>query len=124
MAVDYRIQLNNLEKKLGKQASDLIAALVLETQAALVKESPVDEGIFRANWFIGENRPDTRTDRRRRTVKAYGGTFKPGNKYFITNNLPYARRLADGWSKQAPSGWIGLIAASTEARARRLLGGE
>jgi len=29
--------------------------------------------------------------------------------HYITNNLPYAQRLEDGWSRQAPSGIVSLI---------------
>ena len=31
-----------------------------------------------------------------------------GTVHVWINNLPYAQRLEDGWSKQAPSGMVGL----------------
>lgn len=31
---------------------------------------------------------------------------KPGQSIIITNNLPYIRRLNDGYSKQAPAGFV------------------
>jgi hypothetical protein len=47
-----------------------------------------------------------------------------GNVYSVHNNLPYAERLADGWSKQtagAPggrSGWVQGIAKDVQGRVR------
>jgi len=31
-----------------------------------------------------------------------------GMRHVITNNLPYAQRLEDGWSQQAPVGMVGV----------------
>ena len=31
-----------------------------------------------------------------------------GLLFYIANNVPYARRLEDGYSKQAPQGMVGL----------------
>lgn len=38
---------------------------------------------------------------------------KTGQDVYITNNLPYIQRLNEGWSKQAPGGFV--EAAQTEA---------
>lgn len=38
---------------------------------------------------------------------------------WITNGVPYARRLEEGWSKQAPSGWLAISIATVKARYRR-----
>jgi len=59
----------------------------------------------------------TRTLRQlRATDRSGGSTFnkgkgrvdksKPGKKIFITNNLPYAKRLNEGWSTQAPANFV------------------
>ncbi len=39
-------------------------------------------------------------------ARAVLATKKPGQKIYITNNLPYIRRLNDGYSKQAPAGFV------------------
>lgn len=36
------------------------------------------------------------------------GKKMAGNTHFLSNNLPYAQRLEDGWSNQAPQGMIQL----------------
>lgn len=39
-------------------------------------------------------------------AKATLANKKPGQSIFITNNLPYIRRLNDGYSRQAPAGFV------------------
>lgn len=39
-------------------------------------------------------------------AKAILANKKPGQSIFITNNLPYIRRLNDGYSRQAPAGFV------------------
>lgn len=80
--------------------SKLVRAVALEADAQLKAESPVDTGRFRGNW-------DAQIDPLEASV---------------LNNLPYAERLANGWSQQAPKGWIQTIGANlkpyAEAQAR------
>lgn len=73
-------------------------------------------GRFRANWQYGTaSKPDGVLD----TTDKSGGqaiarisgsvpTNAAGKVHFLTNNLPYALRLENGYSKQAPSGMVGL----------------
>jgi len=81
----------------------------------IIKESPVDTGRFRGNWqaSIGSPAPST-TSRLDSTgagsindaaVTVQG--LKLGQTFYLTNNLPYARRLEYGsHSKQAPNGFL------------------
>jgi hypothetical protein len=69
-------------------------------------------GRARANWFptIGTPSDDT-TDSTNQNESASRITgIKEqiaGNVYYLTNNLPYIRRLEyDNWSKQAPRGMV------------------
>ena len=86
--------------------------------------SPVDEGLFRNNWFSGLNEPNTKTTDKlsnlgpgiiggsRYTEALHLSTrYKIGDKLYFTNSLPYARRLEYGHSKQAPKGMVRLAAA-------------
>lgn len=78
---------------------------------ACVKLSPVDSGAYRASWNVSENEP----------VFIYAGkpiergvVLKPPSlprlstkfyrKFYVTNGAPYALRLENGWSGQAPYG--------------------
>lgn len=72
-------------------------------------------GRFRANWQLGINyqfratiaAPDPDG---RETVAGNLGRIPDdaaGHTYYLVNNLPYARRLENGYSKQAPAGILG-----------------
>ena len=81
----------------------------------IIKESPVDTGRFRGNWQASIGSPVlSTTSRLDRTgagsindaaVTLQG--LKLGQTFYLTNNLPYARRLEYGsHSKQAPNGFL------------------
>lgn len=82
--------------QIGEYASDQIKTLVraatLESDRRLKLASPVDTGRFRSNWQI--------------ELQDFGGS--------VSNNLPYAERLANGWSRQAPAGWIDATAKDVQ----------
>jgi hypothetical protein len=88
---------------------------VLETDARLKQQSPVDTGRFRVSWQIGQNAADGTPA----PEGSYGAGITPpkgsnyqpgqeklGNYYSVHNNLPYAEPLAQGSSRQAPAGWV------------------
>lgn len=70
-------------------------------------------GRARANWFISSGGPHTQPtneiDASGSNTIARGSadiaSFSGGTLY-LTNNVPYIVLLNNGWSKQAPIGWI------------------
>lgn len=58
-------------------------------------------------------------------VTAQQFTVRKGSAIFLTNSVPYILRLNEGWSKQAPAGFIqrGIAAGVAEASKVRLLSG-
>jgi hypothetical protein len=89
-------------------------------------KSPVDTGRFRMNWQITENiTTDSTIDATcakgfiPRANKLNYQKEKAGKTYYVQNNLPYSERLANGWSDQAPDGWIELIAKQETRRVQR-----
>ncbi len=86
-----------------------------EVFKAVILRSPVDTGMFRGNWFLGINRPNTATAKASDSAgsKAIAEAskaldIKMGGVVYFTNSLPYAKRLEYGWSKQAPTGMVRL----------------
>lgn len=88
------------------------ATVLLATD--VVMSSPVDKGRFRANWQFsaaGIQRATTvAIDRggivtRNRLVAEIQRTGAGGVTY-LSNSLPYAVRLENGWSDQAPRGMV------------------
>ncbi|AWP80933.1 hypothetical protein B7P04_17100 [Bordetella bronchiseptica] len=90
-------------------------ATVLLAQGVILK-SPVDTGRFRANWQFsaaGVQRGTTMAIdpggqvTLHRLVAEIRQTAAGGVTY-LSNSLPYAVRLENGWSKQAPQGMVKL----------------
>ena len=120
----------------------LMRVVVLETDAELKAQSPVDTGRFRASWVVGENAtgnydagpqqaskgenvgktspPGSPSPTALTGINYIPGNERMGNTYNIHNTLPYAEPLANGHSTQAPEGWIDIIAAQMANRARQL----
>jgi len=92
----------------SKAAEDKVKKITMDTVQSLVVSSPVDTGAYRASHIVsigsgeyGVCGPETNAvqDAAIQAVK-----FKLGNLVYIQNNQPYAERLENGWSDQAPQG--------------------
>ena len=103
-----------VEEDLTKRVRTIALAMLQE----IVLRSPVDTGRFRNNNIVSIVSPvyasTVETDASgagtiSRGAAAMSG-LEPYTTAFIQNNLPYAQRLEDGHSKQAPPG--GIYAAS------------
>ncbi|MGK0556161.1 HK97 gp10 family phage protein [Bordetella bronchiseptica] len=90
-------------------------ATVLLAQGVILK-SPVDTGRFRANWQFSSAGIQRATSLAvdlggqvtlNRLVAEIQSTGAGGVTY-LSNSLPYAVRLENGWSKQAPQGMVKL----------------
>ena len=85
-------------------------------------------GHFRKNWRLavnskpagivaGEDKSGQATiDEAMRTLLGGPAAIADYQAVVITNNLPYAVRLEDGYSKQAPTGMVAQTKAAIEAR--------
>lgn len=83
-------------------------------------------GRFRANWVASLGTPaKTTTDSTNRgdsEQQALNGAQLPlGGKVYFCNSLPYAIRLENGWSKQAPAGMVKLTLAQADIKVRQAI---
>lgn len=95
----------------------------------IVTNTPVRDGAAKGNWLSAYGSADTSADESKRDTAGAGSIgrlrislngFQAGTEFFFTNSLPYAKRLENGWSQQAPSGmvktniadWQGIVARS------------
>jgi hypothetical protein len=118
------IRVGDIGDYASQQMEKLLRASVLETDSLLKQASPVDTGRFRASWQVGENSAPGGIA----AEGSYSGIpplsrigysqEQVGNVYSVHNNLPYAESLANGSSKQAPSGWIQGVAKDVQGRVR------
>ena len=124
------ISIGNIGDYASQQMEKLLRASVLETDTLLKAASPVKSGRFRASWQVGENAapggiaPEGNYSETPPLSRIGYQQERLGNVYSVHNNLPYAERLANGWSKQtagAPggqAGWIQGIAKDVQGRVR------
>ena len=94
----------------AKEKAELVVRkTALELHTSLIDKSPVDTGRFRGNWMTATGAPQLATTAS--TAVPSGAEILQWNilqTLYITNSLPYAKRLEDGWSKQAPFGMVSL----------------
>lgn len=108
------------KKNLAKQQERLERihrAAMFRVAAQTDVRSPVDSGRFISNWIgaygsINRETFDSTTRDSVGEVNVYlrGTPVKNHNVFYYTNSLPYAQRLAEGWSARASAGWIRVIA--------------
>lgn len=118
------IRLSQIGDYAAEQMEQLLRVAVLETDARLKTASPVDTGRFRASWQVGENsasggeKPPGPYGNMPAIERLNYSQERIGNVYSVHNNLPYAERLAQGWSQQAPAGWVQGIAKDIQGFVR------
>lgn len=86
-------------------------------------------GRFRANWQFGYgaiNKDTTeQTDKSGSAslgrIEAAVSGVQAGGVCWVSNSLPYAQRLEDGWSKQAPIGMVKVTFAELPSQLRAYL---
>ena len=120
-----RINIGDIGNFCEGQMNQLLRRVVLETDQQVKYESPVDTGRFRSSWAIGENTTGNYDAGTGGSLAPVGinytpGTERIGNTYSVHNSLIYAEPLANGYSRQAPAGWIDIIARQMTNRARQL----
>lgn len=129
--MSFGLDLSRFATKTSAKANAIVRKIVIDVGTALVMKSPVGDadywimpappgyvgGRFRANWQYGLSAFDASTTE---GIDASGtGTIGTivgkipadagGKIHYITNSLPYSKRLEEGWSKrQAPHGMVAI----------------
>lgn len=122
-ANEFAIELDKVFKEQVEDVAILILQKVaMEGLSRVVLKSPVDTGRFRGNWTVSiDQRSGVATDAKdkngNQTIAA-GSSVITGitdlRVVWLENNLPYAERIENGWSKQAPAGVVALTVAEIE----------
>lgn len=101
--------INALAKKTGRDLETVVKKVTFDIFNSIILKSPVDTGRFRSNWNVSAVTPDFTTTletSRGSSEAAKAFSFDVGGVLYISNGLPYARRLEYGYSKQAPYGMV------------------
>lgn len=119
-----------IEKSNGK-IEQFVKKLVVDIDKTLSERSPVDTGRFKANWIVGNGTYSTSTtdnlssepfgEYDNQNAFVINEIKVNGQTIYITNSLPYAKRLETGHSKtQARFGMVGLTLAEVNSKANKI----
>lgn len=106
---DFSVRMKELyQKKVIDTLEKTVRRVALVVDTTLVNTTPVDTGRARANWLPSLNVPRSDSVDLKNTegVESILPSYKVSDTIYITNNLPYIQRLNDGWSQQAPAGFV------------------
>jgi hypothetical protein len=135
--------LNDVAQKYNRGIDDVVEDVAVSLSQKIIERTPVGQpstwqnpdsappgyvgGRARANWFPTINSPSDDTTESTSTNESASritGIQKEivGNVYYLTNNLPYIRRLEyDNWSKQAPRGMVRVTLREALGELRRAI---
>lgn len=130
MAKSFALQIAEWVAKTKGSGDLVVRAITFKIDGRLGQRSPVGDatywqhsppkgyvgGRFRGNWQVGIGAPPAGTlavadPTGATTIAAHAGVIgsaKAGDVIYLVNNLPYARRIEEGWSRQAPVGLVAL----------------
>ena len=115
--------LNNRKKNFQKNSVEVANQYALAIQKELLQNTPVDTAKAISNWTVTLDRPHDAEEptyfvgmkgsSREASIRSAYDQAKTalsdrryGQRIFITNTAPYILRLNDGYSMQAPAGFI------------------
>lgn len=135
--MSFTLDLQAFTKKAGANADLVVKRVVAGMAESVIEMSPVGDGVywkrpppkgyvggrFRGNWDYGFNAaPKQQFDVVDKTGAMSMGRVLMGLSaaptagiHYIANNLPYAERLENGWSRQAPVGMVGVTILKFQA---------
>jgi hypothetical protein len=122
-------QLRTFEAKTLQKMETAVRKIVLDAFSEVIAMSPVDTGRFRGNWQVAVGSAPTGTVEAldpsgsivTARVAVVAGEVKAGDVIYMVNNLPYAQRLEDGYSKQAPAGMVKLTVQKYQPLADQII---
>lgn len=128
----FALDLKKFADKTDARVNAIVRKIVIDVGTSVVLKSPVGDanywkspapagyvgGRFRGNWQYGLGAINPATSEKtdasgQSTISAIVGKVDEtpaGQVHYITNSLPYADRLENGWSRQAPNGMVNLTA--------------
>ncbi len=105
------------KQQMDKKLVNVARGCAINLFNKIIVASPVDTGRFRANWQTTINTPAQGVLDTEVPTSAESGirSIKITDTMYLTNNLPYAKRLEEGWSQQRPSGWVATLVKSAQS---------
>ena len=112
----FEDQVKAFERDALRKMDLAVRSISLEIFSRVILKSPVDTGRFRGNWQVAIGTVPSGTldlDDKTGTATVSKADLKlmganAGDTIYLANNLPYAVRLEEGYSQQAPAGMVAL----------------
>lgn len=113
--MSFSLDIKEFAEKTGRDIDQTIRSASAQVFDLIITETPVDTGRLRANWQASLGSPATGysesvdkngTDTKRQ-MRAVVNSHSGDGAIYMANNLPYARPIEYGWSRQkAPNGMV------------------
>ena len=131
--MSFSLDLSNAIEGVKEDRDKIVRGTLAQLSATVIKRTPVGNpslwaesslpapdgyvgGSLRGAWNASIGAPDFTTNKRKVAPKGTAAiarasktanTIEPGQTFYLTNPLPYARRVEFGWSyRQAPQGMV------------------
>lgn len=111
---DFVRRISKRAEKVETNVNRVVREMALAVDSTVVLSTPVDTGRARANWLASLGAAITEPIEAE--DKSGGATIanargvidqrRQDQDIVISNNVPYIQRLNDGWSAQAPAGFV------------------
>lgn len=135
--LDLAERMESLADALPRGAAAAVNDVALGVVEYLTDETPVDTSRALSNWQVSLGRPfmydigpyaegiwgSTKAVSREQaiaTARYLLSMRKPGQTIYISNNVPYIRRLNTGWSKQHAGGFVEAAVAIARRKAKNV----
>lgn len=109
----FRDQIEACKDKVDRIQTETQKRTALLVHGAVVSSTPVDTSRARSNWTTTINTVSTTQREADQAAKSnaeieavVSQTISIDDTIYIANNLPYIERLNDGYSAQAPAGFV------------------
>lgn len=128
----FEIKLNKELVNTDEKIEDAISTIAMASLRGIVEKTPVDTGRLKNNWITsvdrmnptivqGVDRTGGQSINRGATV-IEGFEYKKNKMIIIQNNLPYANRIENGYSRvKAPQGMVAVTLAEVRTIYREIL---
>ena len=110
----FQIEMNKVAREIRHELEKHFRRIALVAYQRINEHSPVDQGTFRANWNVTVDTIDRSFDlslkkedfaeRANVVSSVIMNEAKLGTTVVISNSVPYATRLENGYSMQHPEG--------------------
>lgn len=118
---NFTLDIRRFVQRANGNTERVVRQVVFLLAQEMILRTPVDTGRARANWSfsVGQYRATYNMERYDPTGQATLNRFRTndyGPVMYITNSLPYIRRLETGYSAQAPSGMVAASLSGIQGR--------